>query len=62
MVAVCVAVWVPPSEIDGSSIVFREPRKRKSRITAIPSARPSAIPIARSPTLGMRPRVSPGFS
>ena len=44
---VCVCAGAPP-EIEGSSIVLREPKNRKRMITASPSRIPSTIPIARS--------------
>src|SRR5882757_4276525 len=45
----CACVWVvAPPESEGSSIVFRDPRKRKSTITARPSTIPRTIPIKRS--------------
>src|SRR5215210_4624974 len=58
VVSGCVSVWPGPPERDGSSIASRDPRKRKSRMIATPSRMPRAIPIARSPTLGKRPRIA----
>jgi hypothetical protein len=60
---VWVCVWVAPPESEGASIVLRDPRKRKSRMTAMPSRIPRMIPIVRSPTLAKRPRTeTPGVS